>query len=168
MNLRQAAHRAGTSCPLWGPLFIQLNCKEKLNSSLQGSKPEREGFASFEVYPGNRFWGASRESRGSWHKQDSLWWPRSQLSGLLGVEFLGSVSCHTASSQTGGRSWGWPRSPAKKAARPCLRREVWGGCRAEEGRGGDRSQGESCWFRSLKCRPFEDAPQAVAGQDRAN
>lgn len=45
---------------------------------------------------------------------------------LLGVEFLGSVSCHTTSFQTGGRSWGWPRSPAKKAARPCLSREVWG------------------------------------------
>lgn len=38
MNLRQAANRAGTSCLPWGPLFIQLNCKEKLNSSLQGGK----------------------------------------------------------------------------------------------------------------------------------
>lgn len=32
-------------------LFIQLNCKEKLNSSLQRSKLKREGVASLEVCP---------------------------------------------------------------------------------------------------------------------
>lgn len=36
---------------LGGLLFIQLNCKERLNSSLQRSKLKREGFASLEVCP---------------------------------------------------------------------------------------------------------------------
>lgn len=45
VKLRQAAYRAGTPWPSWGPLFIQLNCKEKLNSSPRGSKPERLGRA---------------------------------------------------------------------------------------------------------------------------
>lgn len=62
---------------------------------------------------------------------------------------------------------GVAQKPGQKGCQALPSQGGMGGGRADEGRR-DNSQGESRWLRSLKCRPSEDAPQAVAGQDRAN
>lgn len=54
----QTGSRVGTSCPPWGPLFIQLNCKEIL--PCREASLKEKGLPLSRCVPGNRFrgWGA--------------------------------------------------------------------------------------------------------------